>query len=231
MRIFSKGRAIFRSLQCLHRRANALDPRISLSTVYRTVQGCSRRSGVPGAPHFGAGRSRYEEAGRHHDHLIDMETGKVIEFRNEEIERIQERIARELGSSWSATSSSSTASRRKGPRNRNDRAAQNLRQDLRLPDERLRFRAHAERAGAAGFAWRSGPTTPTSSFSTPATSARRRPRRSTPKSAACARDKERRAGGKEHDRDRGGMRGAGRGRGDHAPGAGGRPRGWTAVLP
>ena len=47
---------------------------------------------------FGAGRGRYEEATRrHHDHLIDIETGKVIEFRNEEIERIQERVARELG--------------------------------------------------------------------------------------------------------------------------------------
>ena len=47
---------------------------------------------------FGAGRGRYEEAARrHHDHLIDIETGQVIEFRNEEIERLQERVARELG--------------------------------------------------------------------------------------------------------------------------------------
>ena len=47
---------------------------------------------------FGAGRGRYEEAaGKHHDHLIDIESGKVIEFRNEEIERLQERVARELG--------------------------------------------------------------------------------------------------------------------------------------
>ena len=60
---------------------------------------------------FGAGRGRYEEAARsHHDHLIDIETGRVIEFSNEEIERIQQRVARELGFSWSATSSSSMAS-------------------------------------------------------------------------------------------------------------------------
>jgi Fur family ferric uptake transcriptional regulator len=81
----------------VYRRANALDPRISLSTVYRTLKLFAAK-GILERHDFGAGRGRYEEANqRHHDHLIDIETGKVIEFRNEEIERIQERVARELG--------------------------------------------------------------------------------------------------------------------------------------
>jgi Fur family transcriptional regulator, ferric uptake regulator len=81
----------------VHRRAHAVDTRISLSTVYRTLK-LLADNGILERHDFGAGRGRYEEAARsHHDHLIDLETGKVIEFRNEEIERIQERIARELG--------------------------------------------------------------------------------------------------------------------------------------
>ncbi len=81
----------------VHRRAHAVDTRISLSTVYRTLK-LLADNGILERHDFGAGRGRYEEAARsHHDHLIDIETGKVIEFRNEEIERIQERIARELG--------------------------------------------------------------------------------------------------------------------------------------
>ncbi len=81
----------------VYRRANSLDPRISLSTVYRTIK-LFEANGFLERHNFGAGRGRYEEtARRHHDHLIDLETGKVIEFRNEEIERIQERVARELG--------------------------------------------------------------------------------------------------------------------------------------
>ncbi len=81
----------------VYRRANAVDPRISLSTVYRTLR-LFEAKGILERHDFGAGRGRYEEATRrHHDHLIDIETGKVIEFRNEEIEQIQERIARELG--------------------------------------------------------------------------------------------------------------------------------------
>ncbi len=71
--------------------------RISLSTVYRTLR-LFEAKGILERHDFGAGRGRYEEATRrHHDHLIDIETGKVIEFRNEEIEQIQERVARELG--------------------------------------------------------------------------------------------------------------------------------------
>ena len=81
----------------VYRRANVIDPRISLSTVYRTLR-LFEAKGILERHDFGAGRGRYEEATRrHHDHLIDIETGKVIEFRNEEIEEIQERIARELG--------------------------------------------------------------------------------------------------------------------------------------
>lgn len=81
----------------VYRRANAIDRRISLSTVYRTLK-LFAVHGILERHDFGAGRGRYEEAARtHHDHLIDLETGRVIEFRNEEIERLQERVARELG--------------------------------------------------------------------------------------------------------------------------------------
>ncbi len=83
-------------LEVFHR-ANAIDARISLSTVYRTLN-LFERKGILARHDFGAGRQRYEEASReHHDHLIDIETGRVIEFRNEEIEKLQERVARELG--------------------------------------------------------------------------------------------------------------------------------------
>ena len=81
----------------VYRRANAQDSRISLSTVYRTIK-LFEANGFLERHNFGASRGRYEEtASRHHDHLIDIETGRVIEFRNEEIERLQERVARDLG--------------------------------------------------------------------------------------------------------------------------------------
>lgn len=81
----------------VYRRANAVDPRISLSTVYRTLKLLAVK-GILARHDFGAGRGRYEEvSSMHHDHLIDVETGRVIEFHNEEIERLQERVARELG--------------------------------------------------------------------------------------------------------------------------------------
>jgi Fur family ferric uptake transcriptional regulator len=79
------------------RRAHAVDDRISLSTVYRTVK-LFEIKGILERHDFGRGRARFEEAARrHHDHLIDVATGGVIEFRNEDIEKLQERIARELG--------------------------------------------------------------------------------------------------------------------------------------
>lgn len=81
----------------VYRRSHGVDARISLSTVYRTIK-LFEANGFLERHNFGASRGRYEEtAGRHHDHLIDIESGRVIEFRNEEIERLQERVARDLG--------------------------------------------------------------------------------------------------------------------------------------
>lgn len=81
----------------VYRRANEIDKRISLSTVYRTLKLFAEK-GILERHDFGLGRGRYEEAGGdHHDHLIDVESGRVIEFRNEAIEALQDRIARELG--------------------------------------------------------------------------------------------------------------------------------------
>lgn len=82
----------------VHRRAHKVDDRISLSTVYRTVR-LFESQGIIDRHDFGdSGRARYERVkSEHHDHLIDTETGQVIEFKNEEIERLQERVARELG--------------------------------------------------------------------------------------------------------------------------------------
>ncbi len=81
----------------LHRRAAEVDDRISLSTVYRTVK-LFETEGILERLDFRDGRSRYEQAAReHHDHLINLETGAVIEFRSEEIEALQNEIARRLG--------------------------------------------------------------------------------------------------------------------------------------
>lgn len=80
----------------LYRRASAADPNISLATVYRTVR-LFEDQGILARSSFGR-RSRWEVMPKtHHDHLIDIETGKVIEFHNEEIERLQEIAARALG--------------------------------------------------------------------------------------------------------------------------------------
>ncbi len=81
----------------LYRRAHALDPHISIATVYRTVR-LFEEAGIIARHDFRDGRSRYEEAPEtHHDHLIDMKTGQVIEFVDPEIEALQEVIARRLG--------------------------------------------------------------------------------------------------------------------------------------
>lgn len=81
----------------LHRRANELDKTISLATVYRTVK-LFEEAGIIESHDFGDGRARYEEVpDEHHDHLIDIKSGQVIEFHNEEIERLQEEIAAKLG--------------------------------------------------------------------------------------------------------------------------------------
>ena len=81
----------------LYARASAQDPRISIATVYRTVK-LFEESGILDKLDFGDGRARYEDADRdHHDHLIDMNSGEVIEFVDAEIEALQEKIARKLG--------------------------------------------------------------------------------------------------------------------------------------
>ena len=81
----------------LHRRAAAIDPGISLATVYRTVK-LLQDKGILARHAFADGRARYETAeGEHHDHLIDIESGRVIEFHSPEIERLQDEIARRLG--------------------------------------------------------------------------------------------------------------------------------------
>ena len=81
----------------VYQRAIRLDPKISIATVYRTVR-LFEEANILERHDFGDGRSRYEEAPEeHHDHLIDMQTGKVIEFQNEEIEALQEMIAEKHG--------------------------------------------------------------------------------------------------------------------------------------
>ncbi|MGC1498185.1 MAG: Fur family transcriptional regulator [Sulfitobacter sp.] len=81
----------------LFKRASGLDAAISIATVYRTVK-LFEEAGILDKLEFGDGRARYEDAEReHHDHLIDMNSGEVIEFVDAEIEALQERIAQKLG--------------------------------------------------------------------------------------------------------------------------------------
>ena len=81
----------------LHRRAVEFDANISIATVYRTVR-LFEESGILERHDFGDGRSRYEEVSdEHHDHLIDIQSGKVIEFHSLEIESLQKKIAAEQG--------------------------------------------------------------------------------------------------------------------------------------
>lgn len=81
----------------LYARASAVDDRISIATVYRTVR-LFEEAGILERHDFGDGRARYEEAREeHHDHLIDVQSGRVIEFRNEAIEQLQRKVAAELG--------------------------------------------------------------------------------------------------------------------------------------
>jgi Fur family transcriptional regulator, ferric uptake regulator len=106
MRMTEQRRVIARVLSMAHdhpdveelyRRAHAVDPHISIATVYRTVR-LFEESGIIERHDFRDGRSRYEEApDTHHDHLIDMKSGKVVEFVDEEIERLQQAIAKRLG--------------------------------------------------------------------------------------------------------------------------------------
>jgi Fur family ferric uptake transcriptional regulator len=81
----------------LYRRAAAVDPHISIATVYRTVR-LFEEAGIIARHDFRDGRSRYEEqTDEHHDHLIDLKSGQVVEFVDEEIERLQHAIAERLG--------------------------------------------------------------------------------------------------------------------------------------
>lgn len=86
-------------VESVYQRATEIDPKISMATVYRTVRLFEEASILERHDFgFGDGRARYEEIpDEHHDHLIDVETGEVVEFRNEEIERLQEEVARALG--------------------------------------------------------------------------------------------------------------------------------------
>lgn len=81
----------------VHRRSSMADDRISIATVYRTMR-LFEEAGIVERHDFGDGRARYEEAtDEHHDHLINVQSGEVIEFQNPEIEKLQELIAREHG--------------------------------------------------------------------------------------------------------------------------------------
>lgn len=81
----------------LYARASSQDASISIATVYRTVK-LFEEAGILDKLEFGDGRARYEDAEReHHDHLIDMNSGEVIEFVDTEIEALQEKIAEKLG--------------------------------------------------------------------------------------------------------------------------------------
>jgi len=84
-------------VESLHARASAIDPGISIATVYRTVR-LFEEAGILERHEFGDGRARYEAASdAHHDHLIDVETGRVIEFVDPELEALQKVIAEKLG--------------------------------------------------------------------------------------------------------------------------------------
>lgn len=106
MRMTEQRRVIARVLSLAHdhpdveevyHRASKIDNKISIATVYRTVR-LFEEAGILERHDFRDGRSRYEQVPEeHHDHLIDLSTGKVIEFHNDEIERLQQIIARELG--------------------------------------------------------------------------------------------------------------------------------------
>jgi Fur family transcriptional regulator, ferric uptake regulator len=84
-------------VEAVHRRATEIDAKISIATVYRTVR-LFEEASILARHDFGDGRARYEEAtSDHHDHLIDVQSGRVIEFRNEDIEKLQRLVAEKLG--------------------------------------------------------------------------------------------------------------------------------------
>ena len=81
----------------LHKRVNKLDPKISIATVYRTVK-LFEESGIIAKHDFKGNKARYEETTQeHHDHLIDINTGEITEFVNDDIEKLQKKVAEKLG--------------------------------------------------------------------------------------------------------------------------------------
>ena len=81
----------------LHKRINKLDPKISIATVYRTVK-LFEEAGIVAKHDFKGNKARYEQTSReHHDHLIDVNTGEITEFVNEDIEKLQKEVAKKLG--------------------------------------------------------------------------------------------------------------------------------------
>ena len=81
----------------LHKRVSKIDPKISIATVYRTVK-LFEESGIVAKHDFKGNKARYEQAPQeHHDHLIDINTGEIIEFVNEDIEKLQKQVAEKLG--------------------------------------------------------------------------------------------------------------------------------------
>lgn len=85
------------NVDLLHKRASTIDPGISIATVYRTIR-LFEEAGIIERHDFGDGKARYEPApDAHHDHLIEVETGKVIEFVDPELEALQRSIAERLG--------------------------------------------------------------------------------------------------------------------------------------
>ena len=84
-------------VEALHARASAINPGISIATVYRTLR-LFEEAGILERHDFGDGRARYEAASEaHHDHLINLDTGEVLEFVDEELEALQKRIAERMG--------------------------------------------------------------------------------------------------------------------------------------
>ena len=81
----------------LHKRINKLDPKISIATVYRTVK-LFEEAGIVAKHDFKGNKARYEQTTQdHHDHLIDINTGEITEFVNEDIEKLQKKVAERLG--------------------------------------------------------------------------------------------------------------------------------------
>ena len=83
-------------VESVYRRATEIDPRISIATVYRSLK-LFEDANILVRHDFGEGRARYEETGEHHEHLIDIESGEVIEFVDAELEALKERVAARLG--------------------------------------------------------------------------------------------------------------------------------------